>query len=127
MITVQALRSDIPGVRPPALEPGQIAFNFPDRLIFIGDGTDVKRDENGEVSPAPLGKGWFTASIQFDLYLRNPEKYSAAPADGDVLTYDSSIEKPVWSDSIGSLANLQTTDKSSIVNAINELYNMLNP
>lgn len=98
-LTVQSLRSDISGIQPGKLLPGQIAFNLADKVVFIGDGSDQRREPDGTITPAPQGGGWFATSIDVDQFLPNPIKYDpTTPSDGDVLTYDSLIKKPVWTD-----------------------------
>lgn len=127
-IRVQNLRSKTPGVKPSALLPGQLCFNLADHILYVGTGSDINRDINGQTEPTAEGTGWIAVSIALDFFLKNPEKVGVVPSNGDVLTYSASMERPTWTEiRVGDLSLLKTSDKTSIVGAINELYDMLNP
>lgn len=96
-LTVQSLRSNVSGVEPSGLLPGQVAFNLYDKVIFIGDGSNTGRNADGGETPTKPGNGWFSTSIDFDRFLPNPDRYSPAPTPGQVLSFDGVIGKPVWS------------------------------
>ena len=105
-ITLQNLRSVTPGVKPPSLLPGQLCFNVSDEVMFVGDGSSTFTSFDGTVQPAPSGGGWFSVPLNLSglsgFFLENPEVYSPAPTNNQVLTFSSSLGKPVWQNASGS-------------------------
>ena len=56
-----------PGLKPTktGLEPGQIAVNLQDRLMFVGDGSDVFTQADGTTRPGPpAGKGFIELELE---------------------------------------------------------------
>ena len=115
-LNVQNLRSITPGVEPVSLLPGQLCFNLADDIMFVGDGSSYKTSFDGTQVPAAAGSGWFSIPLrQSELgqyFLVNPSSYGDVPSDGDVLTYSSSLGKPIW---------LQAAEVSSIYTTTNSL------
>jgi hypothetical protein len=62
---IQNFRSEVPGEFPDSLLPGEIAFNLADNYQFIGDGSNTRKDANGNVilPMPPLGQGFGTFGI----------------------------------------------------------------
>jgi hypothetical protein len=62
---IQNFRSEIPGEFPDSLFPGEIAFNLADSYQFIGDGSNTRKDANGNVilPMPPAGQGFGTFGI----------------------------------------------------------------
>lgn len=107
-LTVQNLRSNISGVGPQSLLPGQICLNLADKTIYVGDGSSTKTKLDGSQEAAPAGEGWFETSLDSDYFLLNPSVYGPAPLDGQIIAYDGTIGKPVWSD--GSTLTIQSSN-----------------
>ena len=64
-LNIQNRRSFVAGEIPDSLLPGQIAFNLPDSLEFIGDGSDTRKDAAGTVvlPNPPAGQGFRTVGL----------------------------------------------------------------
>jgi hypothetical protein len=95
---LQNLRTPFSGQTPEGLLPGQLCFNLPDKVVFVGDGTSTKKDLDGSQTLGLPGKGWFSTSLDPQYFLLNPEKYSPAPVDNQILAYSAALGKPVWKD-----------------------------
>ena len=82
------------------MAPGQLCFNLPDEIMFVGDGSNFKTFFDGHQEPAPAGEGWFEVPLDYnnlgDYYLLNPEQYGPAPTNGQILAYSSTLGKPYW-------------------------------
>ena len=117
-LILQNLRSITPGVKPAGLAPGQLCFNMPDEIMFVGDGSNFKTFFDGHQEPAPVGEGWFEVPLDYqglgDYYLLNPERYEPAPSNGQILAYSAAIGKPVWEDAsaLGGSVVYTTTNAS---------------
>jgi hypothetical protein len=121
-INVQNLRALSPGVEPSSLLPGQIAFNIPDKTLFVGDGSSLKTQFDGTQIAGVPEEGWFSLPISYSglgqYYLYNPEEYGPAPSNGQVLAYSSSTSKPYWADaSILGTSSVYTTTNSAVAAA----------
>lgn len=111
---LQNLRSVSPGVVPEGLAPGQLCFNLADDIMFVGDGSNTKTSFDGTQIPAAPGEGWFSIPLRqsslADFFLVNPESYGEIPADGEILTYSSSLGKPIWLPSAEVSSTYTTTN-----------------
>lgn len=98
--TLQNLRCLTSGVQPVSLEPGQLCFNLPDRLMFVGDGSSVKTQYDGTSTPGVPGEGWFAVPLSFSgtdgYYVANPSYYGDIPTDGEILAWDAGLDRIVW-------------------------------
>ena len=119
-ITLQNLRSISPGISPQSLLPGQLCFNLPDQTMFVGDGSNFFTYFNGVQEPAPTGGGWFEIPLNgsglSDYYLLNPEQYSSAPTNGQILSFSAALGKPIWEDgqSLGADTIYVTTNAAVV-------------
>jgi hypothetical protein len=95
---LQNLRTPFSGQEPEGLLPGQLCFNLPDKVVYVGDGTSTKKDLEGNQTTGLPGQGWFSTSLDPQYFLLNPEKYSSAPSDNQVLAYSVALGKPIWKD-----------------------------
>jgi hypothetical protein len=79
--------------------------------MFVGDGSNTKKNFGGPEEPTTPGGGWFSIPLSLstlnDFFLVNPEYYGDIPTDKDVLTWNSSANRPVWS-TIGGIVYLTT-------------------
>ena len=105
MLTLQNLRAVTPGVAPTSLASGQLCFNIPDRLMFVGDGSDFKTPFNGTPVAGVAGQGWFSLPIGFpqlsEYFIDNPSVFGDIPNNNQVLTWDSTLNRVVWADGGG--------------------------
>ena len=119
-ITVQNLRAVDPGVQPNSLLQSQIAFNIADKVIFVGDGSNFKTSFDGSQSPGLPGEGWFSTPMSFtglgDFYVPNPEYWGDTPTDGQILTWSTSDDHPVWS-TTGSEVSVNDLTTNALVSA----------
>ena len=120
-ITVQQLRSAIPGAQPASLDPGQVAFNVSDGTMYLGTGSDVRIDFSGaQVLPAPpAGKGWIQVLLERaalnDFFLPNPESQGLpAPENEQVLTWNANEGKAEWQDAGTGFAYVTTNGDVSV-------------
>ena len=60
---LQFLRSLNAGTSPVSLAAGQIAFNLPDKKLFVGDGTDTIKRLDGTTESVLLGEGYFESDL----------------------------------------------------------------
>ena len=99
-LTVQNLRAVGTGVKPASLLPGQIAFNITDKVIYVGDGSNVKTKFDGTQTPGVPGNGWYAMPMDFaslgDYYVANPEFYGDIPTDQQVLAWSTALGHPIW-------------------------------
>ena len=99
-ITVQNLRAVTPGVEPESLLPGQIAFNEPDRIMYVGDGSGLKTPYTGTPVQGIAGLGWFSVPLSPEsleyIFLVNPAYYGQQPADQNYLKWDATLGHLVW-------------------------------
>ena len=120
-ITLQNLRSVTPGVKPSSLLPGQLCFNLADSLMFLGDDSSTFTSFDGTTEPAPPGGGWFSLPLDLEglaeFFLENPEVYSPAPTDNQVLAYSSAEGKPVWKNASGFGSTTVYVTTNAAVNA----------
>ena len=121
-LTVQNLRAVSPGVEPSALLPGQIAFNIPDKVFYVGDGSSLKTSFDGTQSPGVPGEGWFSMPLSYtglgQFYLYNPEEYGPPATNGQVLAYSGASGKPYWADAaILGGATVYTTTNADVAAA----------
>lgn len=119
---LQNLRSVTPGVTPSELSPGQLCFNLVDEVMFVGDGSNLYTQFDGTQSPAPPGGGWFSMPLSLGnlsrYLLLNPEYYGPPPSNNQVISYSSSLGKPVWSSIPTSGGNsVYTTTNSAVSSA----------
>lgn len=86
-LKIQNYRSTTSGDTPPSLLVGQVAFNIPDHLMFLGNGGDVNLDVDGNpVLPAPpTGEGWQA----YNMDVGAPGNVSSIIA-GDYISVNSS-------------------------------------
>ena len=115
-ITVQQLRSAIPGAQPSSLDPGQVAFNVSDGTMYLGTGADTRTDFSGaQVLPAPpAGKGWIQVLLVREalneFFLANPESEGQpAPQNEQVLTWNATEGKAEWQDAGTGFAYVTTS------------------
>ena len=110
-ITVQNLRAIGTGVSPASLLPSQLAFNLTDKVMFVGDGSSFKTPFGETPIPGVPNEGWYSMPMDLsalgDYYIINPESYGDIPSDKDVLTWNSSANRPVWS-TVGGIVYLTT-------------------
>jgi hypothetical protein len=120
-LSLQNLRSETPGVTPPSLLPGQLCFNVADEIMFVGDGSSFKTSFDGTQAAAPAGNGWFAIPLDYaglgEYYLLNPEQYSPAPTNGQVLSYSGSLSKPVWVTPTSGGSSVYTTTNAAVTAA----------
>jgi len=116
-ISVQQLRSAIPGAQPQQLDPGQVAFNVSDGTMYLGTGTDTKIDFSGaQVLPAPpAGKGWIQVLLERAalnaFFIANPEAEGRpAPTNEQVLTWNATEGVAEWQDAGTGFAYITTSD-----------------
>lgn len=99
-ISILNLRTFGIGSKPDSLEPGQICFNLTDKSIFVGDGSDFNTSYNGTTTPGVAGLGWYEMPMGKDglssFFLENPASYGDIPVNGQVLSWDSNLNHPVW-------------------------------
>ena len=114
-ISIQQLRSAIPGAQPSSLDPGQVAFNVSDGTMYLGTGSDVRIDFSGQqVLPAPpAGKGWLQVLLERavlnDFFIANPEAEGRpAPTNEQVLTWNATEGVAEWQDAGTGFAYLTT-------------------
>lgn len=117
---LQNLRSVTPGVTPEGLSPGQLCFNLADSVMFVGDGSNFQTSFDGSQNPAPIGQGWFSVPLRQDslgqYFLVNPASYGEIPSDGEILTYSSTLGKPVWLPS-AEVSSVYTTTNSLVASS----------
>ena len=110
-ISVQNLRAIGTGVEPTSLLPSQLAFNLTDKVIYVGDGSNFKTPFGETPTPGVPNKGWYSMpmdlSVLGDYYITNPEYYGDIPSDKNVLTWNSSANRPVWAN-VGGIVYLTT-------------------
>ena len=103
--TYQNLRAVTAGVEPVSLLPGQLCFNLPDKILYVGDGSDSKTSFDGTQVPGVPGAGWYALPMDFEslggYFVANPQYYGDTPADQQVLTWNETANHPVWSSSGG--------------------------
>jgi chemotaxis protein histidine kinase CheA len=78
--SIQFLRSTTPGQKPVQLSAGQIAFNLVDKLMFVGDGSNLITDLAGNATSGVAGKGFFTT----DLDISSAEDAAKAYTDAQI-------------------------------------------
>jgi len=61
--SIQFLRTTVAGRVPTQLEAGQIAFNITDKVMFVGDGSNVITDLSGNTTAGVTGKGFFASDM----------------------------------------------------------------
>lgn len=116
-LTLQNLRAVGKGVTPSALLPGQFCVNLEDKILFTGNGSNIKVTLDGVVEPGIVGRGWFTSSLDPDYSLLNPAKFST-PQPGYIISYDGTLNKPVWSDPSGlDRPTVYITSNTAVANA----------
>lgn len=111
-LTVQNLRSINSGVDPESLLPGQLCFNLVDKVLYVGDGTNFRISVDGSSRTAPPGQGWFATPLSPNYFLTNPDGYSPAPTDGQILSFSQFLGKPVWenANTLGRPSSYSLTD-----------------
>jgi hypothetical protein len=99
-ISILNLRTFGIGTKPDSLEPGQICFNLTERRIFVGDGSDYLTSFDGTTTPGLPGSGWFEMPMGdaglSEYFLQNPASLGDNPIDGQVLSWNSLLNQPVW-------------------------------
>lgn len=110
---LQFFRSFTPGNKPSRLKAGEIAFNVPDKLMFVGDGTSYFTDKDATQTASTFAlEGWFEADL--DAYAQI-QAVSAAVTDAQSDATDALTR-------IGSSMNsLNTSDQQTLIGAINEV------
>jgi hypothetical protein len=73
---LQFLRSTTPGQKPTQLLDGQIAFNLVDKLLFVGDGSSVITDVNGNTTPGIAGQGFFESDLDITTAVAAAQSYT---------------------------------------------------
>ena len=121
-LTLQNLRAVGPGVEPNSLLPGQIAFNIPDKVFFVGDGSNFKTQFDGTQVAGTVDGGWFSVPLSYtglgQYYLLNPEEYGPPATDGQILAYSGVSGKPYWADaSAFGAASVFTTTNAAVTAA----------
>jgi hypothetical protein len=122
-ISLLNLRSLTPGIQPQSLEPSQLCFNLPDRIIFVGDGSDFKTDFNGNSVPGTPGLGWFSMSMNVaglgESFLVSPDFYGQSPTNGQIVQWNSALGHLEWVDpsATGSDSAGYLTDNTSVAAA----------
>lgn len=120
-ISIQNLRAVTPGVTPASLLQGQLCFNLPDAVMYVGDGTDFKTFFDGHQEAAPPGGGWFEVPIGYDglgeYYLKNPDQYGPPATNGQILAYSSTLGKPYWEDASALGGSVVYTTTNAAVDA----------
>lgn len=105
-LTLQNLRAVGPGVEPASLLPGQLCFNIFDKVLYIGDGSAFKTSFDGTQVPGTPGAGWYSMPMNFDglleFFVTNPGVYGDTPSNQDVLTWDTSLNHPIWAPASGA-------------------------
>jgi hypothetical protein len=122
--SLQFLRSTTPGQKPTQLDPGQIAFNLADKLLFIGDGSNSIVDQNGNVTAGVAGFGFFTSDLDIVTSTTSSAAYTdsklAELIDGAPGLLDTLNELAA---AIGDDANFATTITNSIAATNSDLAN----
>jgi len=99
-VTLQNLRAVSPGVEPESLLPGQLAFNVPDRIMYVGDGSNLKTPYTGVPVQGIAGLGWFSVPLAPEsldyIFLISPTYYGQQPTDQDYLKWDATLGHLVW-------------------------------
>ena len=110
---LQFFRSVTPGNKPARLKSGEIAFNVPDKLMFVGDGSSYFTDKDGTQTASTFSlEGWF--EVDLDAYTQI-QAVSAAVTDAQSDATDALTR-------IGSSMNsLNTSDQQTLIGAINEV------
>lgn len=120
-ISLQQLRSEIPGVEPLSLQPGQICFNVADKLMFVGDGTNFKTSFDGSQVVGVAGGGWFAVVLTFselnNYYLVSPQYYGDIPIDGQILSWDATAGHSIWVDQGGGSEPIAYLTTNAAVNS----------
>jgi hypothetical protein len=79
--------------------------------MFVGDGSSFKTPFGETPIPGVPNEGWYSMPMDLsalgDYYIINPENYGDIPSDKDVLTWNSSANRPVWS-TVGGIVYLTT-------------------
>lgn len=81
---LQHLYSTTAGTKPTAtgLEPGQIALNLPDKIVFVGDGTSAFTQADGTQGTAPpAGKGFYEVELTGGSDVSTAASVTAAAAE----------------------------------------------
>ena len=103
--SLQNLRAIGSGVEPPSLLPGQICFNITDKVMYVGDGSDLKTSFDGTHVPGMSGLGWYSLPMNFEVLkwfmVANPLHYGDSPSDQQILTWDSTLNHPTWTTNPG--------------------------
>jgi hypothetical protein len=118
-ITLQNLRAVSPGVEPESLLPGQLAFNVPDRIMYVGDGSNLKSPYTGTPVQGIAGLGWFSVPLAPEaldyIFLVNPSYYGQTPADQDYLKWDATLGHLVWvSQNAQQGSNIYMTNNAAV-------------
>jgi hypothetical protein len=118
-MTVEILntRSLVSGFIPGALLEGQIFFNLPDRLMYVGDASNTQTRIDGSTTPCPPGEGWFEVALTIpeldDYFLISPQHFGDIPTNGQYLQWDTSLNHSVWNDlPVSGGASYQTTNSA---------------
>jgi hypothetical protein len=118
-ISLQNLRSFTSGAEPNSLLPGQLCFNLADKVVYVGDGTNLKKSFDGTATPGVVGEGWYSMPMDFsgleDFFVANPSYYGDLPTDNQVLTWSTSLNHPIWtSGGSGSGGQVYTTTNNDV-------------
>lgn len=119
-MSVQILntRSLTSGFRPGALLEGQLFFNLPDRLMFVGDNSNEQKGVDGSTTPCPPGEGWFEVLLTIpqldDYFLISPQYYGDIPTDGQFLQWDNALNHSVWNDVAASGGSSYLTTNAAV-------------
>lgn len=127
---IQNFRSSTPGLQPPSLLPGQLFVNVVDKILYTGDGSNFKTEYNGDQVPGVSGRGWFATPLDLQGlsadFIVNPEVYGDIPEDGQVLTWDTTLNHAIWSDATASVSIYQFTNAQMIAATGNTASEKLN-
>jgi len=117
---LQFLRSLNAGSKPASLTQGQIAFNLPDKLLFVGDGSDVITDKSGVVTGSAIDTslGFFESDLSILTALGAANSYT------DQKIADLVDSAPALLDTLNELAAAIGDDSNFVATVTNAVANV---